>query len=262
MKKFSAKLLVFILLVFVVQNCVPSKPNMEERVLTSDRLIKKLEANRRQIKTLKGTGVIKVQTPQVDAKANFEVMIKKPDSIKISIFGPFGIDLAEALVTKDEYIFFDIMKNNVYTGRVSQDVLKRIFKVNLTFDELINAFAGAVNLTDKLSREPDIYNVLDENYILTYRDTLNFKESVYKIKIDDLAITDYNILTMNNNLLLSGTYSDFRKYSDVPVPFRTKVENVDDNQTVNIEYRRVNVNDELRGLQITIPEDANVIQWD
>lgn len=262
MKNYFAKILVLLLLAVIVQNCVPSKPNYEERVLTSDRLIKKLEANRRQIKTFKGTGVIKVNTPQVDAKANFEVMIKKPDSIKISIFGPFGIDLAEALVTKNEYIFFDIMKNNVYRGSVSQDVLKRIFKVNLTFDELTNAFAGAVNLTDKLSSEPDDYNILDDSYILTYRDTINFKESVYKINIDDLAITDYNILTLNNDLLLAGRYSDFRKYEDVPVPFQTKVENVDDNQSIDIEYRRVNVNDELKDLKINIPEDANVIQWD
>lgn len=262
MKNFILKFFILGFTALILQNCVPSKPNLEERILTSDRLIKKLEANRRQIKTFEGTGVINVKTPSLEAKANFQVLIVKPDSIKISIFGPFGVDLAEALVTKEEYVFFDIMKNNVYRGRVSQDVLKRIFKVNLTFDELTDAFAGAVNLTDKLSLEPDLYNVVDESYILTYTDTLNFKESVYKIKIDDLAITEYNILTLNDDLLLTGNYSNFRNYEDVPVPFETSVENVEDRQSIDIEYRRVNVNNEIKGLKINIPEDANIIQWD
>ena len=101
----------FLLLLIFFEGCVPSKPAYVEEVLPADRLVKKLEANRRKIKTFEGSGILNVVSPKLEAKATFEVYLKKPDSLKFIIYGPFGIDLAQALVTNSEFTFHDIMKN-------------------------------------------------------------------------------------------------------------------------------------------------------
>jgi len=49
--RFTVYLLIFLSAAIVFNSCVPSKPVDEERILPADRLIKKLEANRRKIKT-------------------------------------------------------------------------------------------------------------------------------------------------------------------------------------------------------------------
>ena len=133
------RIIILFLSAILLSKCVPSKPVYEEEVLPADRLVKKLEANRRKIKTFEGSGVLNVQSPNLEAKASFEIYLKKPDSLKLVIYGPFGIDLAQALVTDSEFIFHDVIKNVVYKGRSDNNLLKKIFHVDLTFSELIDA---------------------------------------------------------------------------------------------------------------------------
>lgn len=255
-------LVVLFAVVLVMTACVPSKPvREEEKLLPADRLIKKLEANRRKVKTFEGSGILNIQTPQISAKANFEVIIKKPDSVKVSIYGPFGIELAHALVSKNDFTFYDVVRNNIYKGQAKQDVLKKIFKVDLTFDDLMDAFAGAVNLTDKLRSEPDDYQINSTEYILSYKADTAGKESLYIINNEDLAITNYKLIKLPEEILFEGRYSDFKDFEGVLIPYKTVVENKEQNQNVNIEYRSIKINNEVGDLTIAYPSDAEIIEW-
>jgi outer membrane lipoprotein-sorting protein len=240
---------------------VPSKPVYEEEVLPADRLVKKLEANRRKIKTFEGSGVLNVESPNLEAKASFEVYLKKPDSLKFIIYGPFGIDLAQALVTNSEFIFHDVMKNVVYKGRSDNELLKKIFHIDLSFSELVDAFAGAVNLTDKLRLEPDVFNLNDDNYHLIYYDSLAGKQSDYEIQIDNLAIKNYKLYKIPNILMFEGIYSEFETINRVPIPYFTTIQNKINNQKVTIDYRNIDVNQKLENLTLDIPNDAKIKIW-
>lgn len=265
MKKYFIHSLIYILLVVAISltitSCVPSKPVEEERVLPADRLMKKLEANRRKIKTFIGSGTINLDSPQLTAKASFQVLIKKPDSIRISFYGPFGIDLAQAVTTKRDFVFYDVINNRVYKGVTKDLSLKNIFKIDLTFNELMDAFAGSVDLTDKLRREPDNLFVKDDSYFLTYSDEITGRESQYEIFIDDLAIRKYKIIEKPASSILEGTYSDFETFDDVPLPYKININYQLMNQDIDIDYRSIKVNKELPSLSFTIPEDAEVIEW-
>ena len=265
MKKYLIHSIIYFLLVtafsVLATSCVPSKPVEEERVLPADRLMKKLEANRRKIKTFMGSGTINLDSPQLTAKASFQVLLKKPDSMRISFYGPFGIDLAQAIATKRDFVFYDVINNRVYKGVTRDLSLKNIFKVDLTFDELMDAFAGAVDLTDKLRREPDDLFVKDDSYFLTYSDDITGRQSQYEILIDDLAITKYKIIERPANSVLEGIYKDFEIFDDVPLPYKISVNYKLMNQDINIDYRSIKVNKELPSLTFTIPEDAEVVEW-
>lgn len=253
--------LLIIITVLFISSCVPSKPVEEERILPADRLVKKLEANRRNVKTFSGSGVINVSGPEVTANANFQVELKKPDSIKIAIYGPFGIDLAQALATKQNFQFYDVINNRLYRGRTTNLSLKNIFKVDLTFDELMDAFAGSVNLTDKLRREPDKLDVSNEKYFLTYQDSLVGRSTRYEILVDDLAITNYVIIENPGNVVLEGKYRGFREFEDVPIPYETAINYNLMGQKIDIEYRNISVNKELNDLRFPVPKDAEIIEW-
>ena len=104
MKTFSRILLPAFILIFLFESCVPSKPTEDVELLPSERLINKLEANRRKIKNFEGIGVFEIESEQFNNSANFQIIMQKPDSIYFTVLGPFGIELAQALVTKDNYI--------------------------------------------------------------------------------------------------------------------------------------------------------------
>jgi outer membrane lipoprotein-sorting protein len=189
--------------------CVPSKPLDEVEILPSERLINKLEANRRKIKNFEGVGVLSIESEQYDNSASFRVVMQKPDSIYLTILGPFGIELAQALVTKENYVFYDALENKAYTGEVNEDILRDIFKINLSFSDLMDAFVGSVNLTSNLYKQPDDYVVDYDKYVLTYIDNDNELTTTYKVDVRELSITDYQLVADDGLTNIQGKYSNF-----------------------------------------------------
>jgi outer membrane lipoprotein-sorting protein len=240
--------------------CVPSKPTEEVEILPSERLINKLEANRRRIKTFEGTGTISIKSDQLNNSASFRIVVSKPDSIYLTIMGPFGIELAQAYVTKDNFAFYDALQNTVYKGAASDDILKEIFKINLSFNDLLDAFVGSVNLTDKLYLPPNGYEIVYDQYILKYTDSIKNQQTKYVVDVRELGITEY-ALTNNNEELLQGKYSKFSILEGVAVPYNIRIRNKRDNQLLEIDYRNMRANKKDIYIKFDVPDDATVIRW-
>ena len=261
MKKVLIVIIAFLNLLLIIQGCIPSKPLDEIELLPSERLINKLEANRRKIKSFEGVGTIEIESELYDNSASFRVVMLKPDSIYFTIMGPFGIELAQALVTEKEFIFYDVFENTAYTGEVTEDVLRNIFKVNLSFNNLIDAFVGSVNLTDNLYKQPNDYTVDNDKYVLTYLDQTENTTTIYRVDIRELGITNYSLKASDGSIDLEGSYSNFELLENVAVPFKIEVQNNVENQKVFITYKNIIANNKGIEIDFILPDDATIISW-
>ena len=261
MKNFKFLLIPLSIFILFFDSCVPSKPTEDIELLPSERLINKLEANRRKIKNFEGVGVFEIESEQYNNSANFQVVMQKPDSIYFSILGPFGIELAQALVTKNNYIFYDALQNVAYEGQVNDDILKNIFKINLSFSDLLDAFVGSVNLTSNLYKQPDNYSVEGEQYVLTYINKDEELKSVYKVDIRQLGITEYTLTSFDKTIDLEGRYSKFELIENVAIPFYINIHNKVLNQEVKITYKNILANSKGLTVKFELPDDAEIIEW-
>lgn len=244
----------------ILESCAPSKEVSKEKILPADRLVKKLEANRRKINTFEGSGIINVESPKMSAKASFEILLKKPDSLRISVFGPFGIDVAKAVVSQNDFTFYDVMNNKVYKGENNKDVLNKIFKIDINFEDLMDAFTGSVNLTEELRKSPDKYSNTDGYYHLTYVDSAESTRSEYEVSTNDFSIKRFRLYRLPDELIFKGKYSKFKEYEGIKVPMVAEVDNAGMEQQLDIEYRNVKVNGTVKNLTFNYPSDAKVIQ--
>ena len=264
-KQMIVKLKNLILIIFSLSIMIGCSSEKEitttEKIIPASRLLRKMEGNRRKIKTFQGTGTIRVKSEEFSGKTSFEIFIKKPDSIKISIYGPFGIDVAHGLFSEGSVIFYDVLKNRVYTSSKSKGILQTLFKIDLSFEDLLDSFTGAVNLTSKLRSEPTDYEILDDIYNLTYVDDSASKKSIYRVTKEDLKITDFLVLSLAGKELLSGEYSRFRDYEDVPIPSTLLIRNKEKKQSLSVEYKRITVNEKIKSLTIQLPTDVELIEW-
>lgn len=259
MKKYILGIL--FLLISFLSGCVPSKPTEEVEVLPSERLISKLEANRRKISNFEGSGTITVRSREMNTSATFKVTLIKPDSISLTIMGPFGIELSQILVTKDKFLFYDVLQNTAYEGETNDDILKNIFKIDLPFSDLMDAFIGSVNLTKHLYKPPAKYSIDGDQYVLTYVDSLSGEITNYKVDIRELGITDYQLENRNGAVMLSGKYSRFNNIENVAVPYSIRIQNNREDQLVMIEYRQASANVKDANIGFRLPGDATVIRW-
>ncbi len=254
-------LLTLYLIIISISGCVPSKPTEDVEILPAERLVNKLEVNRRRIKTFEGSGTLYIKSPQLDNKASFQITLVKPDSIYLSIMGPFGIQLAQALVTNENFIFYDALQNTAYEGQVNEDVLKNIFKIDLPFSDLIDAFIGSVNLTKHLYKPPTKYSVDYDKYILTYVDSTTNVTTDYKIDIRNLGITNFTVIDPSGNNMLDGKYSNFDLLETVAVPYSIDLKDKKEDQDVSISYKKVRANAQDIYIDFQIPGDATIIKW-
>ena len=261
MRKISLIILVLSNILLLISGCVPSQPTEEFELLPSERLTNKLEANRRKIKNFEGNGTIFVNTPSLDNSASFRVILQKPDSIYLTIMGPFGIELAQAIVTRENFTFYDALKNSAYIGSVNSNALQSIFRINLSFEDLLDAFVGSVNLTNNLYRPPDNYYVEDDRYVLTYLDSARTNKSIYKVDVRQLGITDYQLFGFDDTQLLEGRYSDFELLENVAVPYKITINNKLDDQKISIDYKKITVNKKNIYIDFKVPDDATIIKW-
>jgi outer membrane lipoprotein-sorting protein len=245
----------------IIPGCVPSKPTDDVEILPSERLVEKLEINRRRIENFEGNGTIIVRNGSLNQSVSFKVILEKPDSLYLTMYGPFGIELAQALVMKKNFIFYDAMSNTAYEGDLDSDVLNQIFKINLTFSELTDAFIGSVNLTNNLYRPPEKYNVDYDQYVLTYIDPNTLRKSIYHVDIRQLGITNYQVFDSKGDELLQGRYSKFELFENVALPYKIELENTKDNQRVSIDYKSMAVNKRSIAIDFKVPDDATIIKW-
>ena len=258
MKKF---LLTAIFTVLLFEGCVPSKPTEELELLSSERLINKLEANRRKIKNFEGVGIFDIESDVYNNSASFHVIMQKPDSIYFSVLGPFGIELAQALITKKNYIFYDVLQNTAYQGKVDDEVLRNIFKINLSFSQLIDAFVGSVNLTANLYKQPSNYSIDGDNYVLTYVDEEEQLTWIYRVDIRELSITKFSLKSTDNDINIEGNYSDFELIENVAVPFKIEIMNNVRKQKITINYKDIMANSKGLRVKFDLPNDAEIIEW-
>lgn len=260
--KHSSIYYISILLLLVVistfEGCIPSKQIEEVEVIPSERLVKRLEANRRKVKNFEGSGSLEITTKGFNGNVDFKTILLKPDSLYIEFYGPFGIDLAQVLITNKTYAFYDVMHNVLYQGHSGSDILKQVFKIDLSFNDLMDAFVGSVNLTPRLQQEPDNYEIAYSKYVLTYRDSLSGMSSRYRVDIRDLAITNFELLDQSQNTLVHGQYSKFRMLDNIPIPYNTEVSVSGTGQKIKIDYKRVQINKKNLRISMNVPDDVEV----
>ncbi len=247
---------------FLFSNCsAPKQVETPVELLSAERLINKLEANRRKIRSFEGTGTIGVKTPSFNNEASFKIVVVKPDSIQLSIYGPFGIDLAQILVTKNSFSFYEALHNTAYVGKLNNDILKEIFKIDLPLTELIDAFTGAANFSTRLYKEPDFFAIAQDKYLLTYVDSANTTITRYTVDVKDLSVISSKVEDFSDKVLMQSEYSSFIIPETVPLPQHIIVKQEKVKQYLDIYYSSINTNKKNIKIDFSIPKDADIIKW-
>ncbi|KAB2909008.1 MAG: DUF4292 domain-containing protein [Ignavibacteriales bacterium] len=266
MKKLLFLMMIALPLTFSWQGCATSTESMEDDTeiidgsIKPERLVKKLEANRMKVRSLTGKGEMFVRTPEIDNSAFFQSIIKRPDSLNVNVYGPFGIELANVLVTEKDFRFYESLNNTLYTGSVDDVALQNIFKVDLAFEDLKDAFAGMVNLTSRLYIEPTEFRFEKGYFYLSYADSVSGNVVSYKIKLDGLNLEQYTIKGKKGEVLLDAKYSDFKKFGTIMLPRMIEVRSPRLNQSLKLNYESLEINTEPV-IEFSPPSDATLIEY-
>jgi len=259
MKYYGILILTVVLSVTGCRTMKPLKVKTSVAPLPVSRILRRVEAERRKIRTFKAKGVIHFSSRRFDGKGTLEILIKKPDSLKISIFGPFGIELGEALITSEKFFFYDAFKNKLFRGSNSNKIIKKIFKINFSFRRLLDALTGYANLTNNIYSTPVNIERNEDWFSVKFLDTLKNTSENFTIGLTNYKILMYSLLKAPDNLIVQNTFKNFQKINNINVPLNIEITSF--NNKVNLKYRKVTINEQIKSLKLDVPDDAKIIRW-
>ncbi len=250
-------------LIFLLGGCSEKKIVRKNLRVPAERVMIKMEAKRRSVKTFSGKGTISVRTKFSDNKFNFLMKYKRPDSLYVAGFGPFGITIAEFILTDNSFEYYDDINNKVYRGEEPEKLIEKLFKINLTPIEFRSLLLGFANFNSDLRRKPFQYFDNEEDYDLIFIDSLKRKRE-YKIDKKKLILNKFEASSGKVGAMnLEIKYYDFLSidFGKFDLPKRIKVVSEKPYSVLQIDYKEIEVNKKINSLKFMIPKDARTVNW-
>ncbi len=257
MKLLDLLLGVFCVAIISFYSCTPVQKRVSPP-LPIERIFQRLEENCKSLETFEATGTISVDSKIFKNSGDFKFLMKKPDSLLINITGPFGINFATAAVAKTRLVYLNELTNQVLYTNTTQENIKKLLRVDISFEELIDIMTGCIVINPEGSVKQSS-RVEEDQYIITQeRSGYLYK---YWIDIRNLAVSKNLIHDKEGNILIDLQFGNFIEIEGIIIPRVINLTNSVRNENIKINYSKVSVNKRNLDLKIYVPEDAEVIEW-
>jgi len=251
---------ILVLWVIIILNGCASVPtaNLAGKAISPEMVQRAVKVNRERVQSLNGSGTITVETPDIAQSGSFELMLHKPDSILVKIEGPFGIHVGAALLTRTGFVFYNSMQNQLITGSINAANLNRIFRVNLTFDELLNLFTGGSFVAGD-EDNPDSLVVEDNQFVMSYGNSAGSRR--YWIDPGTMLIVKIQHTDARGKLVLEERFERFRDVGDASLPRQIRLTQHQARRVVAVAFSSLAINAGDAPLVIDIPTNAERVRW-
>ena len=226
--------------------------------ITFEELRDRVNANSGKLLSLDADGEISIDSPGLSNTGSITVSIKKPDSIYTKLEGPFGIDVADLLITRNDFLYYNVNDNKVISGSSTPGNLRIIMKVNVNFDEIINAFSGKFTFENTVYDDVNI-SMTDRNYVVTVKTKKEIRK--YWIDIYYFYVTKIGTYDLNGGTLIEINYDNFYLKDGIHFPKKISIIRPKEKQFIWLTYYNEEFNNDKLTYKLKIPKSAKHIKW-
>jgi len=246
----------------IVLACSGAKENRELQKIPVKEIKQKVNEQFKKIESLYAEGTIAFDSPDMSNSGYIELSLKKPDSIYFKIEGPFGIDIASALITRENFVYYNTQENKVIMGPTTDINIGAILRIKVSFDELINSFSGSFYFPDE--DKDSIYAASENNsYVLQVKK--DFGKKKYLIEPETYTVNNYSVYNNKGKIILDVDYSKFETEETadgtVYFPDQITIHRPDVKQTVWLYYQDKELNRKDLSFKIKYPKSAKIVHW-
>lgn len=210
------------------------------------------------LRSLTGDGTLHVETASFSHSGDFTLALRKPDSIQITVEGPFGIRVAQALITRNTFQAYSALENKLYVGPTSTENLRKALRLELGFDDILALFTGG-RVLDADRRLPDAAGIDGDDAFFVFRDSEVSRR--YVVDAASLAIRKFQLLDRNGIMTFEQTFSDFATVDGVIVPRVIRAIQHQRRQIVTLSYAELRPNAEGFRFEFSPPGNARRVEW-
>lgn len=209
-----------------------------------------------RVATVKGSGTVSFDSPEIAGTASFEVSLKKPDSLLVMLEGPFGIDIGTFFLSRDKYIMYNSFQNTVVAGAPIRDAIRSVIPFDIEIHDLLSAFSGGIPLRGDVSSLIK-YHIEGNAFFLSF--SCGGRTCNYWVDGSSLLVERSEILDAANNVVMSGEASRFGEEGEINFARRIVVRFPQDDRQLAVTFTSLRLNSSVPDFSFSIPDNARVI---
>ena len=239
----------------VAPGCATSLRAKRELTLAPERVMEMVRQRIDAVGTLRGEGVVTIESPEESGSSSFTLNLKKPDSILVNLSGPFGIRFGTLQFTRAQFVFYNYQDNYAFVGKSDGSTLHSMFNLRMTFDQVMRAFTGEFFAPGAAA--PDSFSTDGESYVFSYRNGAEREE--YRIDGQDYFVRSYRVIDPEGRATLTATAAEPEEDDGLVTPRLLRVVFPRERRSISVAYSEVEVNREA-SCSFTVPKSADIFQ--
>jgi outer membrane lipoprotein-sorting protein len=225
--------------------------------LSAEELRESLDRSGVAFKNFSAEGTITVNSPSMNQSAGFDLVTRSGDSVKMSVYGPFGITVGSALFTRNEFTAYNSLNNTVYRGNPERQMKMLPFIKDVPFELLISALQGNHPLLP--SAVIDSFTVTPEGQ---YRFTASVNDTIFdKYSVDRqfLRISQCTRKSTDGKTLWKVVYAYTQNKEGGIDPVQVTISIPSKESSLSLEYEYISREAPSSPMSISYPDDAEII---
>jgi len=202
--------------------------------------------------SMAGTGSVSFESPDRAGSAFFDLSLKKPDSLLMKFEGPFGIGAGFLFLSRLKFVMYSSLDNKVTSGVPGPAAIRSVIPLDLTFDQIMDAFTGGFPLPDAV---PVHYAVDDGKFLLVY--DIGGRTHSFWVDPDYDLVVRYEVRAAGGTLLLDVESSQIVSRDDLCVPRHVTVDFPDAGRRLSVYYTSLDLNAGDLSFAYTVPAGAH-----
>ena len=220
-------------------------------------MIDAVNAHRALVNTFEAKGSISIESPTMINSGSFELWLKRPDSVRVDVEGPFGIRIASALFAHNRYLVYNSFNNEVIDGTIDRKDSPMFMNIRIDPADVVDTFCGTRGFTPG-ETAPDSFSIGESSYTLLFKH--GGAKTRYSVDGESLRITEIEHLDSTGAVANEERF-EFDKGDDgavSPQSIELKQENL--RSSVMLYYDRVHLNEPVAAMILEVPPDARHVE--
>ena len=255
-----------IIFLIILTSCAPKmiKPSevIQPQEASLSELISILEKRATDIKTIRSLVRVEAKNKAIESAPSFDavLLMEKPNNIRFQGLSPFGVSIFDFVSTNGQMQVFLPTKNMAIVGSV--ELLNKIpeSKMPIRFNDFFEGLG-----TSWIYKKQDILIFLEklpEHYIMYIAEKNNSSILKRKIWFDrrGLKVAKEELFSKDSAKEIEILFDDYKKTNDISFPMQIRINKLQDNSYLKINFKQIAFNTEIRSedFKIEISEGVEV----
>jgi hypothetical protein len=206
-----------------------------------------------RILSTQGKGSVSFESPEMAGSAYFAMALRKPDSLLVTLEGPFGIEAGFFFLSRRKFVVYNSFENRAIIGVPASGTIRGVIPMDLTLEEIMQAFTGGFRLPAGV---PDAYGAEEENYRAVYR--RDGRTESYWVDPASALVLHYEVRDSAGTVLFDAVSSRVTEKAGIPVPGHIAVTMPREGRRLTIHFTSIEVNGEDLSFEYAVPQNARI----